>query len=126
MANNNGMEGQNHLNSGFMDNNLTPITPGIVDPPGILRDPSIPQARKYNTDIPDTLPHEKVFPIQIGTELFKLSGASLSSDGTYFPPFVRRWIWIGTGQHWERMIQEDHKLRILEHPHTFPDIFSVK
>lgn len=27
------------------------------------------------------LPHEKVFPIQIGTELFRLSGASLSSDG---------------------------------------------
>lgn len=32
--------------------------------------------------IPKILPHERVFPIQIGTELFKLSGASLSSDGT--------------------------------------------
>lgn len=31
--------------------------------------------------IPRILPHERVFPIQIGTELFKLSGASLSSDG---------------------------------------------
>lgn len=32
--------------------------------------------------IPRILPHERVFPIQIGCELFKLSGASLSSDGT--------------------------------------------
>jgi len=34
--------------------------------------------------IPHVLPHERVFPVQIGSELFKLSGASLSSDGT--PP----------------------------------------
>ena len=33
------------------------------------------------TKIPHILPHERVFPIQIGLELFKLSGASLSSDG---------------------------------------------
>lgn len=31
--------------------------------------------------IPNILPHERVFPIQIGSELFKLSGASISSDG---------------------------------------------
>lgn len=31
--------------------------------------------------IPRFLPHERVFPIQIGSELFKLSGASISSDG---------------------------------------------
>ncbi|KAK3386593.1 hypothetical protein B0H63DRAFT_540565 [Podospora didyma] len=30
--------------------------------------------------IPKILPHERVFPIQIGSELFKLSGASISSD----------------------------------------------
>lgn len=28
-----------------------------------------------------TLPLEKVFSIQIGTELFRLSGASIASDG---------------------------------------------
>ncbi|RJE18268.1 hypothetical protein PHISCL_09392 [Aspergillus sclerotialis] len=28
-----------------------------------------------------TLPPEKVFSIQVGTKLFRLSGASLSSDG---------------------------------------------
>ena len=53
-------------------------------PPGILRalqDPTVPTARKLNTDIPEILPHERVFPIQIGSELFRLSGASISSDG---------------------------------------------
>jgi hypothetical protein len=51
--------------------------------PGILRDPGIARARKWNTDIPNILPHERVFPIQIGCELFRLSGASISSDGLY-------------------------------------------
>ena len=55
-----------------------------TEPPGILRDPAVTQARKYNTDIPNILPHERVFPIQIGSELFRLSGASISSDGQYF------------------------------------------
>jgi hypothetical protein len=27
------------------------------------------------------LPHERVFPVQIGSQLFRLSGASISSDG---------------------------------------------
>lgn len=63
-----------------------------TEPPGILRDPSMSSTgtgrknsgvapRRYNTDIPVILPHERVFPIQIGSELFRLSGASLSSDG---------------------------------------------
>jgi hypothetical protein len=52
-----------------------------TEPPGILRDPAVTNARKWNTDIPNILPHERVFPIQIGSELFRLSGASISSDG---------------------------------------------
>lgn len=48
--------------------------------------PSHPQ---LISKIPKILPHERVFPIQIGSELFKLSGASLSSDGMY------TWISIG-------------------------------
>jgi hypothetical protein len=32
-------------------------------------------------NIPQILPHNRVFPIQVGDELFKLSGASLSFDG---------------------------------------------
>ena len=56
----------------------------MQDPPGILRDGGGTGARKWNTDIPNILPHERVFPIQIGSELFRLSGASISSDGMYF------------------------------------------
>jgi hypothetical protein len=52
-----------------------------TEPPGILRDVANQRARKYNTDIPNILPHERVFPIQIGSELYRLSGASISSDG---------------------------------------------
>ncbi|KAH8900873.1 BTB/POZ domain-containing protein [Thozetella sp. PMI_491] len=38
--------------------------------------------------IPKILPHERVFPIQIGSELFKLSGASISSDApSYFSQY---------------------------------------
>ncbi|KAJ8064692.1 hypothetical protein OCU04_007013 [Sclerotinia nivalis] len=60
---------------------------GMADPPGILRDS---EPRKLNTDIPKYLPHEKVFPIQIGTELFRLSGASLSSDApSYFSQYFQ-------------------------------------
>ncbi|KAI1427961.1 hypothetical protein F5Y12DRAFT_99187 [Xylaria sp. FL1777] len=47
--------------------------------------PSNPQ---LITKIPNILPHERVFPIQIGSELFKLSGASLSSDApSYFSQY---------------------------------------
>jgi hypothetical protein len=54
------------------------VTPNL---PGILRNPVVPTVRKLNTDIPNILPHERVFPIQIGCDLFRLSGASISSDG---------------------------------------------
>lgn len=61
---------------------LTPLEEKqSTEPPGILRDGAVSQARRYNTDIPLILPHERVFPIQIGSELFRLSGASISSDG---------------------------------------------
>lgn len=43
--------------------------------------PQVPEPSKGNTTI---LPPEKVFPIQIGSELFRVSGASISSDG-WFP-----------------------------------------
>lgn len=40
--------------------------------------------------IPVILPHERVFPIQIGSELFKMSGASLSSDApSYFSQYFQ-------------------------------------
>jgi hypothetical protein len=49
------------------------------------------------------LPAGKVFPIQIGSELFRLSGASISSDGMHGP----------------NSLAQFGKLRLLEHPHTF-------
>jgi len=46
--------------------------------------------RRLNTGIPLILPHERVFPIQIGSELFRLSGASISSDApSYFSQFFQ-------------------------------------
>ncbi|KAI9797352.1 MAG: hypothetical protein M1833_005532 [Piccolia ochrophora] len=55
---------------------------GVGAPPGIMR------SSKGSTypEIPNILPHEKVFPIQIGSELFRLSGASISSDGYHVQP----------------------------------------
>ncbi|KAF8462895.1 hypothetical protein BDZ91DRAFT_732637 [Kalaharituber pfeilii] len=45
----------------------------------------------YFPDIPRILPHERVFPIQIGSELFRLSGASICSDApSYFSQFFEQ------------------------------------
>ena len=50
-----------------------------VQPPGILQ-----AGRSRQAPHPQSgLPAEKVFPIQIGSELFRLSGASIASDGEY-------------------------------------------
>ena len=48
---------------------------GTVQQRRTLEDPSIPMV----------LPPRKVFPIQIGDKLFRLSGASISSDGKHAP-----------------------------------------
>lgn len=72
-----------------------------------------PQGRE--TDVPaprrvvessgsgDMLPAGRVFPIQIGSALFRLSGASLCSDGVY--PLLSDHAWT--------------RLTPQEHPHTF-------
>lgn len=41
--------------------------------------PDLPQANAKSPKC--VLPPEKVFSIQVGTELFRLSGASIASDG---------------------------------------------
>ncbi|KAI3327997.1 hypothetical protein HD806DRAFT_345163 [Xylariaceae sp. AK1471] len=47
-----------------------------------------PSNAQLITKIPNILPHERVFPVQIGSELFKLSGASISSDApSYFSQY---------------------------------------
>lgn len=94
MATNNGggrvKEGKTPDTAGMASSREDSITP---NPPGILRDPAVLSARRLNTDIPEHLPHERVFPIQIGSGLFRLSGASISSDGMY-PDFLS----VGKGQ----------------------------
>ncbi|KAI9838047.1 MAG: hypothetical protein M1819_006201 [Sarea resinae] len=60
----------------------------IETPPGILRDQKV---KVRVPPIPPILPAERVFPIQIGSELFRLSGASISSDApSYFSQFFER------------------------------------
>jgi hypothetical protein len=61
------------------------------------------------------LPAGKVFPIQIGSELFRLSGASLSSDGKHLKSLNLLIIHILLLL--QAMVSTD-ALRILEHPHT--------
>ena len=78
-------------------------------PQGRVIDVSTPRKIQDAPSGPDMLPAGKVFPIQIGSELFRLSGASLSSDGKHAPDV----------RHTSRACQ----LRLLEHPHIFP-IFS--
>jgi hypothetical protein len=74
-------------------------------PQGRVIDVSKPRRVVESPGGSDTmLPAGKVFPIQIGSELFRLSGASISSDGMHDPnsPLTRV-----------------RKLRLLEHPRIF-------
>jgi hypothetical protein len=72
-------------------------------PQGRVTDVSKPRRVQESPAGLDMLPAGKVFPIQIGSELFRLSGASLSSDG----------------KHSHHHFSTSSKLRLLEHPHTF-------
>ena len=78
---------------------------GANPPPGIVQAGSIQQA----PHTPFALPAEKVFPIQIGSELFRLSGASIASDGEYPTSKTSLRNYVKT------------ELRILEHPRTSPN-----
>jgi hypothetical protein len=52
-------------------------------PQGRVIDVSTPRRVQEAPGGPDILPAGKVFPIQIGSELFRISGASISSDGEH-------------------------------------------
>jgi hypothetical protein len=56
-------------------------TPATVIAPPMRTKMTNTTVEDHPVNIPHILPHERVFPIQIGSELFHLSGASLSSDG---------------------------------------------
>ena len=73
---------------------------GAGKTPGVLR-------TRHGEEIPNgqhILPHTKGFSIQIGSEVFKLSGASIMSDGQHIP------------MQWSFLVSI--LLRILEHPLT--------
>ncbi|KAK3990749.1 hypothetical protein QBC44DRAFT_324696 [Cladorrhinum sp. PSN332] len=74
-ADNNNLNNNNHLNAQM----------------GLQRQSSQPTSTQQLIHrIPKILPHERVFPIQIGSELFKLSGASISSDApSYFSQYFQ-------------------------------------
>ncbi|EMG48415.1 hypothetical protein SBY92_003308 [Candida maltosa Xu316] len=53
--------------------------------------PPIATTEEYNPQVPPILPHEKVYSIQVGYKLFRLSGLSLSSDApSYFTKFFEQ------------------------------------
>ncbi|KAF3766578.1 hypothetical protein M406DRAFT_89349 [Cryphonectria parasitica EP155] len=80
-----------NMSDGRSSNSNTPAAGDLAQnhhhrppPPHLSAGPSI----RPHTKIPEILPHERVFPIQIGSELFKLSGASISSDApSYFSQY---------------------------------------
>ncbi|ETS79342.1 hypothetical protein PFICI_09195 [Pestalotiopsis fici W106-1] len=81
--------------------------------------PSHPQ---LISKIPKILPHERVFPIQIGSELFKLSGASLSSDApSYFSQYFLCQIKTAE-ENGEEVCSAIRTLYIDRDPETFKDI----
>jgi hypothetical protein len=49
---------------------------------------NLPDSHPSASAAPLVLPARKVFPIQIGDKLFRLSGASISSDGKSKTPTV--------------------------------------
>ncbi len=81
---------------------LTQENRGAGRTPGVLRTEQGNDA----TNGQFALPPGKGFPIQIGSELFRLSGASIMSDGQYYL---------------QRTMEERFMLRVLEHPHTSQD-----
>jgi hypothetical protein len=106
-----------------MSTNTSNNRPSNAGVPGILRDTNRSENSKTTgqsaVDIPNVLPHEKVFPIQIGSELFRLSGASISSDGMcistafrFFPSCaadeMKRIAW-----YWGRQLDMDWKCGVV-------------
>lgn len=80
-ANTNDGSTGNHMNNGtrFPRGSLATSTSDVSDGPMRTLD------NVFDPRIPQLLPHENMYKIQVGSKLFKISGASLSSDGpSYF------------------------------------------
>ncbi|KAJ4288571.1 hypothetical protein N0V90_011808 [Kalmusia sp. IMI 367209] len=87
-------------------------------PQGRVIDVSTPRRIAESRGGADVLPSGKVFPIQIGSELFRLSGASISSDApSYFSHFFGEQIHSNQGR-----AGDIRTLYIDRDPDTFRDI----
>ncbi|KAF1835814.1 BTB/POZ domain-containing protein [Decorospora gaudefroyi] len=87
-------------------------------PQGRVIDVSKPRRVQESPGALDILPAGKVFPIQIGSELFRLSGASLSSDApSYFSHFFGQQLHDNDGR-----AGDVRTLYIDRDPDTFRDI----
>ncbi|KAF2715596.1 hypothetical protein K504DRAFT_446436 [Pleomassaria siparia CBS 279.74] len=87
-------------------------------PQGRVIDVSKPRKIAESPAGHDTLPAGKVFPIQIGSELFRLSGASISSDApSYFSHFFSEQLLSNPGR-----AGDLRTLYIDRDPDTFRDI----
>lgn len=74
---------------------------------------TIPTTEEFDPSIPEILPHDKVYLIQVGYKLFRLSGASLSLDGpSYFTNFF------------SQPLNEDKVLFIDRNPVIFEKIYN--
>ncbi|KAK2047554.1 BTB/POZ domain-containing protein [Colletotrichum somersetense] len=83
---------------------------------------SAPRDEAQVVKIPHILPHERVFPIQIGNELFKLSGASISSDA---PSYFSQYFYCQVKKAQETGEDLSNAIRTLyidRDPQTFADI----
>ncbi|KAF2120181.1 hypothetical protein BDV96DRAFT_467492, partial [Lophiotrema nucula] len=87
-------------------------------PQGRVIDVSKPRRILESPSGVDNLPAGKVFPIQIGSELFRLSGASISSDApSYFSHFFGEQVHNNSGR-----AGDVRTLYIDRDPETFRDI----
>ncbi|KAF2442916.1 hypothetical protein P171DRAFT_433289 [Karstenula rhodostoma CBS 690.94] len=87
-------------------------------PQGRVIDVSTPRRIAESRGGVDTLPSGKVFPIQIGSKLFRLSGASISSDApSYFSTYFGEQIHSSQGR-----AGDIRTLYIDRDPDTFRDI----
>lgn len=109
--------------------------PGSQQPPAARPPNSNTVAKGSKTPTghpPSILPPEKVFPIQIGSELFRLSGASISSDGQFQIVSCDRILMIAAPSYFTQFFEEQIRqneetggvrtLYIDRDPETFRDV----
>lgn len=75
---------------------------------------------EYDPSVPMVLPHDKVYSIQVGYKLFRLSGLSLSSDSpSYFTKF------FGDKDNEEKVLFFDRSPQIFEKIYNHLQGYSI-